>query len=183
VNQWFGVFVGIAMIQKNIDVIEIMWSGPFSPEWVIEHAIHGSDHGIYQIYGTHAVGGPDTLLYTGKAQESTFSARIRSHRDSWTFQWEPDTVVVYLGRCGSTVKMTPEQWPQWNAEIERAEKLLIGQTTPPYNGISLNDPGVTAPTLIVNYKQRHRLPVAVTSLIYTTAAGTEAWNIYGEEPL
>lgn len=167
---------------RPVDLIEIMWSGPFSPNWVIENAIKkGSDQGIYQIYGTHSIFGPGALLYIGKTQNCTFSDRIRSHRDKWPFQWEADEIAVYLGRLGSTEKMTEKKWRQWDSEIERAERLLIGQATPPYNSALLNDPGPMEPTLVVNCQKRHRLPVAVTSLIYTTDAGTEGWKIYGEE--
>jgi hypothetical protein len=166
-------------MHHQVDVIEIVWAGPFTPEGVIQQATQGSDRGIYQIYGTHAICGPETLLYIGKAQNSSFAARISAHQKNWPFAWEPGDMTIYLGRLGSVHVMTRERWSQWDSEIERAEQLLIASTTPPYNSVSINLSWSREPTLVLNCQKRYRLPTAVTSLLYTTSVGTESWQVYG----
>ena len=47
--------------------IEIWWQGPFAIEDVKKFNSLRSDFGVYQIYGTHNIMGPNTLLYIGKA--------------------------------------------------------------------------------------------------------------------
>ena len=168
-------------MRYEVDVLELIWTGPHSPEWVIQHCTKGSDHGIYQVYGTHAVLGSDALLYIGKAQDSNFSARIGTHNEHW-FDWEPNALDVYLGRFGSTVRMTESRWSEWGDEIDRAERLLISQCTPPYNSKLISGPGtLRVETLVLNHKRRHRLPFALSSFAYTSKVGEASWRIYGEE--
>ena len=70
--------------------IKIRWSGPFQPEEILKRfndggappQYDGHDYGLYQIYGTHILGGPNTLLYVGRAIQQTFSSRFSAHQ-SW----------------------------------------------------------------------------------------------------
>ena len=45
--------------------IHLIWEGPLTVE-TAKSANSGSDKGVYQIYGTHIISGPDTLLYVGR---------------------------------------------------------------------------------------------------------------------
>ena len=75
------------MTEKNgVKVIELEWDGPHSVEQVSKF-FDASDYGLYQIYGTHSVFGPDTLLYIGKAERQFFGTRFSQH-SGW-FQNEP----------------------------------------------------------------------------------------------
>jgi hypothetical protein len=166
-------------MKQELDVIEILWSGPYDPEWVIKNATSGSDCGIYQIYGTHAIVGPGTLLYIGKTNDNTFSDRISFHQEHWPFQTEPDGIQVYLGRLGSTETMTEENWKLWDSEIDRAETLLISEVTPPYNSAGINYGTKMEPeTVILNHEKRQRLPNTVSSLRFSSAVFAPGWRVY-----
>jgi hypothetical protein len=169
-------------MKVTVDVIEIMWAGPYDPDWVIKNATTGSDCGIYQIYGTHSILGTETLLYIGKTEDGDFSARISAHSQKWSFASEPGTISIYLGRLGAREPMTKEKWSLWDLEIDRAETLLISEATPPYNTAGINYGSKMNPeTVVLNHGKRNRLPNAVSSLRFSTSPGTPDWKIYGEE--
>jgi hypothetical protein len=161
-------------------VIELSWDGPFSIEDAISTMHRGQDYGVYQLYGTHNVLGPDTLLYIGKAQQRPFGQRIREHRDEW-IEWEPSVVNVYLGRIGATAIMTRERWSEWEEQIDRVERLLIFFCAPPYNSAGLKRLPDLPPTVLLNHRRRHRLPLEVSTYLISTSIGSTAWKVYGED--
>jgi len=72
------------------EIVHLDWEGPWTVGQVLRaesvdeapsskatrgHISRG--YGIYQIYGTHSVAGPDSLLYVGRANGHTFSQRVR----------------------------------------------------------------------------------------------------------
>jgi hypothetical protein len=59
--------------------IEINWQGPLKIEET-EKLNTNIDFGIYQIYGTHNIFGPNSLLYIGKACDQYFSTRLLQHK-------------------------------------------------------------------------------------------------------
>ena len=120
---------------KSIDIIEILWTGPFKLADTEEFSDY-SDYGIYQIYGTHNIYGAETLLYIGKSDQRTFSTRFAEHKN-WV-EWEPGSVEVYLGRLGGSDLMPKSKWDMWSDQIDRAERLLIFYCSPPYNSQGLN---------------------------------------------
>ena len=67
------------MEEYTLRVLQIEWDGPFNyaglsqTDW--QYAM-----GLYQIYGTHEVHGPDTLLYIGETITQSFEARIQAAR-------------------------------------------------------------------------------------------------------
>src|SRR5690606_22253171 len=119
------------------------------------------DYGLYQIYGTHSVFGPDTLLYIGKSAKQFFGTRFSQHI-GW-FQNEPSDLRIYVGRLGGTQQPTDDAWCE---EIDCAEKLLIYSCSPPYNSQNLNSIGEGKNTIVLNFGRRNRLP-AVVSTLYT----------------
>lgn len=144
-------------------VIEIFWDGPLSTDKA-KTASEKSDYGIYQLYGTHNVLGPDALLYIGKAEADTFSQRILWHQKEW-IDWEASPVHVYLGRLGGVGEPRKEksEWQDWEDRISRAERLLIYFCAPPYNSQGLKTYGEMSPTIVLNYHRRHRLPTEVST--------------------
>ena len=75
---------------NDVTVLDLSWSGPHSFEEIASFN-DSADHGVYQIYGTHNVNGPDSPLYIGEAADQTFIVRIpQGHRD-W-IDWEPGAV-------------------------------------------------------------------------------------------
>jgi hypothetical protein len=150
---------------SELHTIEIHWDGPISVEDVLKKANRGEDYGLYQLYGTHNVLGPDTLLYIGKAEANTFAERIASHVTEW-IDWEASPIRVYLGRLGGVVpaRKMGDEWKDWEDGISRAERLLIYFCAPPYNSQGLKNHGVMNPTIVLNYHRRHRLPVEVSTL-------------------
>jgi hypothetical protein len=161
-------------------IIELSWEGPSSIEDVIATRHRGHDYGVYQLYGTHNVLGPDTLLYIGKAQQRPFGQRIREHRDEWV-EWEPSVVEVYLGRIGGTTEMTKERWHEWEEQIDRAERLLIYFCAPPYNSAGLKSLPQMPPIVLLNHRRRHRLPLELSTYLMTTSIGSTSWNVFGED--
>jgi hypothetical protein len=57
-------------IISNVTVLDLVWSGPYQLADLLVFT-GAEDYGVYQIYGTHDVNGPDNLLYIGMAQAST----------------------------------------------------------------------------------------------------------------
>lgn len=170
-------------MQMDIDIIEIEWEGPLKVKDVVQLE-GGADYGLYQIYGTHNVLGPDCLLYIGKA--GPFAARIRAHEKEW-IEWEAKQPDVYVGRLGGMRPMTEDKWPEWEDLIDRAERLLIYFCAPPYNSTGLKKyekDGKTRETVVLNFKKRHRLPLMVSTLYENSDVSKEngQWKTYGSEP-
>lgn len=165
----------------QLDVIEIRWDGPYSFKEAKEK-LGPTDYGIYQIYGTHAITGPHTLLYIGQSCNRRFGKRLAEQEQSNMFFWVPGELSIYLGRLGSKPPIKDPLSQQWANEIDRAERLLIYQCTPAYNSAGLNWPREMPPTLLLNHWRRYRLPFAVTSLAATSQALTPGWDVYGTEP-
>jgi hypothetical protein len=61
-------------IVNSVTVLDLVWSGPHQLADLVAFN-SAEDYGIYQIYGTHGVNGPDNLLYIGMAQCRPFSVR------------------------------------------------------------------------------------------------------------
>lgn len=152
------------MTRKITDaaIVDIEWEGPFTLEQIPQFA-RGQDHGIYQVYGTHNVLGPGTLLYIGQANSQTFAERIPQGHQNW-IDWEPGTIEIYLGHLCGTEAMTEANWPIWEAMIDRAEALLIFFCSPPYNSSGIRELHDMPATIVANYKRRHRLPQLVSNI-------------------
>ncbi len=163
----------------QIELIEIEWSGPFSME-EIQKLDNGWDCGIYAIYGTHAVFGPDSLLYIGKTADNTFADRICWHKEEW-IPWEPSTTMVYVGRLGGIEKMCESKWSQWDDMIDKAERLLIFYTTPPYNSMGKKNPNIGNTVLLINHKKRHRIPMSLTNYEWQSSISGANWTVFGKE--
>src|SRR5215471_8491732 len=105
---------------SDIIVIHIVWEGPFMP---CEAAKKNTDddYGVYQIYGRHAVTGPDTLLYVGRANGKKLGNRIAAAENGWG-RWEPKKLQVYLGYLAGLEPTTDKRWGEL---IDRAEAVLI----------------------------------------------------------
>jgi hypothetical protein len=155
------------------EIIVIKWEGPLKINDVLKTKNKAEDCGIYQIYGTHNVFGPDTLLYIGQAPQS-FADRISSHEDEW-IKWEPVDVNIYLGRLGGYNGVSDKEW---DLRITQAEQLIIYFCSPPYNRIKTFN--MKESVILLNYGKRHRLPLMYSTL-YESEAPKENWKEYGKE--
>ncbi len=155
--------------------IEIWWKGPFTKEEVKEFDDEDTCFGLYQIYGTHNVNGPNTLLYIGQANYQTFAKRVGQHE--WT-DWEPSDTQFYLGFFGGTKKVTNKQWEE---QISIAERLLIFFCAPPYNSQGLKNYGDIKNTIVLNFDKKNQLPSEVSTFYYETEFWEGDWYRYGEE--
>lgn len=162
---------------KNIEVIEILWDGPFSVDEALKQD-KGLDYGLYQIYGTHTIFGANSLLYIGKAQDQKFANRLSQHQ-SWMTN-EMDDLKIYLGRIGSTVRLPDTKWSEY---IDCAERLLIYYCSPPYNSSNLNNYGNHRNKLVLNFGKRNRLPFEVSTLYKESNYfnNREQWRIFTEQ--
>lgn len=167
-------------VTELLEVIEIVWDGPFTVDDVVSKMHGAADYGVYQLYGTHNTMGADSLLYVGKAQRRPFGQRLREHQEEWT-KWEASVVTAYVGRLGGTVVMTERQWPDWEDKIARAEQLLIYFCSPPYNSSGIKTFPSMNPTIVLNHKRRHRLPPEVSTLLWSTHVGTASWKVFGDD--
>lgn len=149
-------------MSMNPEIIAIMWDGPYSIEEIATRFSNASDYGLYQIYGTHNIYGPDALLYIGKAELNSFAERIPSHKE-WA-NWEASAVEVYLGRVSGNEEMTQVIRESWNDRIDRAERILIYFSSPPYCGRNIKRLGEMPATIVLNYKKRKRLPCELSSI-------------------
>ena len=149
-------------MNEDVEIIAIFWDGPYKVKDVAANNHSDSDYGIYQVYGTHNVHGPDALLYIGKAQENKFGERIPAHQE-W-MDWEPSDVDIYLGRVAGIDTMTEENFKEWDSKIDRVERLLIYYSSPPYNSRNIQSYGDMKDTIVLNYKARKRLPIEVSTI-------------------
>ncbi len=137
--------------------IEINWQGPFKIDET-EKLNTNIDFGIYQIYGTHNIFGPNSLLYIGKACDQYFSTQISQHK-TW-LEKEYSQIEIYIGRLGGIINRNDEKWTQ---DIDEAERLLIYYSSPPYNTQNLNDYGQIEETLVLNFGKKNRIPMEVST--------------------
>jgi hypothetical protein len=162
-------------MNEGIDIIAVIWDGPYKIEDISAKNHDSWDYGVYQVYGTHNIYGPDTLLYIGKTQDTKFGERIPANQE-WV-NWDSSDVDIYLGRIAGIDQMTEDKWNEWDSKIDRAERLLIYYCSPPYNGENLQSYGDMQDTIVLNYKARKRLPVEV-STAYEEYAAQEQLRIY-----
>jgi len=164
-------------IANDVRILDLSWDGPFGFDDVAKN-FHGStDYGVYQIYGTHAVFGPDALLYIGMAEKNPFGQRIPDH-DHW-IDWEPSAARIYLGRLCGTDKMTEAGDAEWCEMIRLAESLLIYFCSPPYNSKNIKTLGDHGPTMVQNFRRYHRLPRIVSNLYETAPVSQPDFKPYG----
>jgi hypothetical protein len=145
----------------GVTVIDVVWDGPVPFDRVTE-AKADHDFGVYQVYGTHAVFGPDCLLYIGLAEQQRFGVRVPSHI-AWT-EWQSSPTNVYLGRLAGRQPIDKTRYEEWGEMIVRAEDLLIYYCSPPYNSRSINTLRSHPPTVLLNYRRHHRLPAVISNL-------------------
>jgi hypothetical protein len=159
----------------NVSVLDY-WDGPYRLD-EISRFKDGPDYGVYQIYGTHSVLGPDIPLYIGRAEKNSFSERIPAHQE-W-IQWEPSMANIYIGRLVGTDEMTNARWAEWEEMIRRTEALLIYFCSPPYNSSGIKTLAEYPATIVFNFKRRHRLPLMVSNIYETAPFGDPNFRPYG----
>lgn len=162
------------------EVIEIIWAGPYSLDEVKDNLKSPSDSGVYQIYGTHTVLGPNTLLYIGLTKPPRkFSERVPQH--GHFLEWEADDVRIFVGRLGGIKKIeNRKDLKQWSDRICRVERLLIFYCSPPYNGNNLKPFNKMVTTTVLNFRKRARLPLVISTLYETSPYAKEdrQWAVY-----
>lgn len=157
-------------------LIEIEWQGPFTLEEIKQFDTE-IDYGVYQIYGTHNILGPDTLVYIGQAIDRTFSKRL-PERD-W-IKWDFAEYKIYIGRLGSSKPCTLNEW---NKDIDIAERILIDYCQPPFNSQCLNglSESIESNINILNFSKRFRLPLVITSSWRQSSYDKNLWNAYSNK--
>jgi len=69
----------------NVNVLKVIWDGPHTYDEALTRNTAPVDTGLYQIYGTHGVFGPESILYIGM----TLSAI-----------WRPTQTALGMDRMG-----------------------------------------------------------------------------------
>lgn len=162
----------------NCRLIEIGWEGPFTLDQVKKFN-QPIDYGLYQIYGTHDLFGPGSLLYIGLACDQKFSTRLSQHE--WWLGYEYSDIQIYIGRLGGLVDITMKEWED---QIKTAERLLIFYTTPPYNSQNIQGYGdIAEHTIVLNLGKKNRLPFEVSTFWEESPFWLKektSWNYYSE---
>jgi hypothetical protein len=167
--------------RMEIMVIHIVWERPLTPDKAANKNTD-DNYGVYQIYGTHAVTGPNTLLYVGRANGTRLGDRIAAAESAWG-RWEPKQIEVYLGRIAGLEPTTDETWSEL---IDRAAAILIFKVGLPYNsaGIASLPPRFQdKPTLVVNHGRRNRLPERLSTITEFVNTDTRDFKKFGYSPL
>lgn len=145
---------------EKLPRIDIRWDGPLQLACAIETCgDEAIDYGVYQIYGIHPTIVPECLLYIGKAQEVTFSDRLRQHNEEWISD-ESAPVRVHLGRLIGGRTPLDEIWSE---RIRIAERILIYAHSPPYNSSGIRDPKHPGAYHIFNWGSYGRLMPEVST--------------------
>jgi hypothetical protein len=152
---------------ENLVIIHLNW---VEYEWndkIYEELDTEKDFGIYQVYGGHPVYGQDTLLYIGKAQDQTYSKRLKQHDDFI------DTNIKNFSKINVSYfsKTDDVEYKNWGFYIGLVEKLLINSHIPAYNSQDVK--GVLSKDdfknnlLVLNWGDRGELLPEVSSLRYS----------------
>jgi hypothetical protein len=158
----------------GLTTIHLIWDGPK----LITEAFSDtadSDFGLYALYGTHSVYGPDTLLYVGQSNLNTFGPRLRRHYEIWA-RWEPSDVKVYLGRVAGWNPVSDEKW---GILIDHAEALTIYFTSPAYNSHRIKELKLTQPITQFNHGRRHRIPLCISNIPELVDMKDPTFAVYG----
>jgi hypothetical protein len=147
---------------SNVTVIDILWEGPYSIDRVKEQN-KGHDYGIYQVYGTHPVFGPDALLYIGHVDRNKFGDRFISHQRKW-LELEPSETQIFIGRLSGVEPLLKSRNAEWGEMIVRAEALLIYYCSPPFNAKEIKEEPNVPETVVINHGRRNRLPRTVSNV-------------------
>lgn len=146
------------MVINSLNIIEIVWHGPYRVDQ--KDSSLTDKNGLYQIYGTHPVNGPNNLLYIGKT-ENSFSYRLSQHWEDW-IKFEPNELEIYIGSLNEV---------NFSANLDISEKLLIYYCSPPYNSNSIyefidksSENGDH--TIVLNLFRKNLLPYEVSILWY-----------------
>ena len=99
----------------------------------------------------------------------------------WGTKYKGKLITAYLGRLGGTTLMTEDQWPEWEDQIARAERLLIYFSSPPYNSSGVKTFSPMRPTIVLNHRRRNRLPQEVSTLLWTTSIAAGTWSVFGND--
>jgi hypothetical protein len=155
----------------GLRIIHVLWEGP-TP---IESADANPGFGLYQLYGTHSIFGPDALLYIGQADANPISHRLSYHKQEWD-RWEPSGFSVYVGRLAGWNEIDDTQW---GSAIDSAEAVTIFKISPPYNSSRIRSLRPMEPTLVLNHGRRHRLPEAITNIRELVDIADSRFRIHG----
>ena len=115
------------IIEGAIRYVTIEWEGPLTIEEV-RPLNKDEDYGLYQIYNR------DKLLYIGKAEEISFSARLENHEI--LRKVEDKDAKIRIGRIAvEDYEDEPEnnRWTDWRRLLQDVEALQIFKHKPPEN--------------------------------------------------
>lgn len=113
--------------------INIEWDGPFQIDDVKKFNSE-SDHGFYQVYGSHPVYGSNTLLYIGRASIQTFGTSV--FQEGWGYHNNEYGLQIHLGRL---LTNGPLKIKQRQTLIEEVFRLLVYAHSPAYNATHINN--------------------------------------------
>lgn len=171
---------------NELKIIEIEWTGPFTLKYVMDECKGASDYGIYQLYGTHTIFGTNALLYIGSATERPFATRMKEHDELWA-KHESNEIKVHLGRIGGVnhpKEVEKGNFPEWDLQIDFAERLLVYFCSPPYNSSLIVNLGIdeSEDVIVMNFGKKNCLPFEVSTLFeksqYWEKETSKAWSLY-----
>jgi hypothetical protein len=167
------------VLKKTVEVIEILWEGPYKFKKVKQFDDRQKDFGLYQIYGVHEIYGPCSLLYIGKTSRQTFKKRIAEQKQWLKEDQEYGELQAFLGRLGGVGQITSDELDRL---IDVAERLLIYWACPIYNEKGCEDAYVEGISgkVVINLGRKMKLPAEVSSLPNESEKYVEGsrWEVY-----
>ena len=140
-----------------------------------------TDMGLYQIYGTHRVYGPNTLLSIGQVQDRLFAERLTEHKTRYEGYNDFSEIKFYLGYFYCKNDISKDAWKD---QVNDAEKLLIYAHTPALNSQYLNYEGfpedLRNDLIIYNWRNNAKLQDVVCAFryYYKDNEDMEGYSVY-----
>ena len=147
-------------------MIHLMWEEHEWSDHVYTDFSENTHYGIYQLYGDHPVYGENALLYIGKAQDQTYSARLKNHPDFNENHISTFRRIHLAYFC----ELDDMNYDKWKNYIDLTEKLLINAHFPAFNSQNIKSPLKSddfPSMLVLNWGDRGRLLPEVSSLRYS----------------
>jgi len=148
----------------NIKVVNILWEKyPFALD-EIKKLDQEKHHGLYQIYADHPVYGLNRLIYIGKANQQTFSARLGERQEYYDFiETILNPTYLHIGMLAESDEITLEERDEM---IDKIEVILIKSNLPALNasGVRTLLPKETEPILVLNWEEYGELTPEASSI-------------------
>ncbi len=152
----------------ELKVYHLMWEKYSWYDFDLEKFKEKKHKGVYQIYGTHHVYGPNSLLYIGQTQNQTFGDRLNP-KQHWDFNVNHFTEFssVYIGML---LDRDDSSKSKYEEIINDVESILINALCPAFNATNIKGLKEFSPKnefLVINWDNYGRMLPEVSTLKFS----------------